>query len=197
MAALTPAVTKPRPVRTITRSMVHSADGDQYRLVRYPQRVALMDEGGDAVPSCRERLGAHDEQVEDSGHDDDPDSAGNNPSLRRVARRGRFIPYHPIRPASPTWSMTQRTGKNRYKVTSTRQPGHPAQPGKPQTGRSSPAAAQAEPQRATQPHHQPQTRREDTLLRNAHLFSATAHAAGPSFEDSACRSAHHEPGNGS
>jgi hypothetical protein len=33
MAALTAAVTKPRPVRTTTRSMVHSADGDQCRLV--------------------------------------------------------------------------------------------------------------------------------------------------------------------
>jgi hypothetical protein len=34
MAALTAAVAKPRPVRTTTRSMVRSVDGDQYRLVR-------------------------------------------------------------------------------------------------------------------------------------------------------------------
>ena len=34
MAALDAAMTKPRPVSTITRSMTHSADGDQYRLVR-------------------------------------------------------------------------------------------------------------------------------------------------------------------
>ena len=34
MIALTAAVTKPRPVSTTTRSMTHSADGDQYRLVR-------------------------------------------------------------------------------------------------------------------------------------------------------------------
>ena len=47
--------------------------------------------------------------------------------------------------------------------------------GKPQTSRSSPAAAQAEPQRATKPHHEPQTRREDTLLGNAYVSEVTAH----------------------
>jgi hypothetical protein len=34
MAALTAAITNPRPVSTITRSTVHSTDGDQDRLVR-------------------------------------------------------------------------------------------------------------------------------------------------------------------
>jgi hypothetical protein len=34
MAALDAAMTKPRPVIMTTRSMTHSADGDQYRLVR-------------------------------------------------------------------------------------------------------------------------------------------------------------------
>ena len=36
MAALEAAMTKPRPVSTTTRSMTHSADGDQYLLVRSP-----------------------------------------------------------------------------------------------------------------------------------------------------------------
>jgi hypothetical protein len=91
--------------------------------------------------------------------------------------RGEAVlsPYRPICPASPTWSMTPRTGKNRYKVTSTKQPGLPAQPGKQQTGRSSPAAAQVEPQRATKPHHQPQTRREDTSFRNAYVAEVAVH----------------------
>jgi hypothetical protein len=94
-------------------------------------------------------------------------SGRNNPSLRRVARRGRFIPYHPICPASLTWSVTQRTCKNRYKVTSTRQPGLPAQPGKPQTGRSSPAAAKrnrSEPlNHITSPRHAAKTPYWETL----------------------------------
>src|SRR5262252_9449758 len=34
MAALTAVMTKPRPASTTTKSMTHSADGDQYRLVR-------------------------------------------------------------------------------------------------------------------------------------------------------------------
>ena len=34
MSALTAAVTKPSPVSTTTRLIAHSADGDQYRLVR-------------------------------------------------------------------------------------------------------------------------------------------------------------------
>ena len=34
MATLSEAITKPRPVSTTTRSMAHSAEGDQYRLVR-------------------------------------------------------------------------------------------------------------------------------------------------------------------
>ena len=34
MAALDAAMTKPRPVIMITRSMSHTAEGDQYRLVR-------------------------------------------------------------------------------------------------------------------------------------------------------------------
>ena len=36
MAALTAAMTKPRPVSTTTRPMTHSAEGDQYLLARYP-----------------------------------------------------------------------------------------------------------------------------------------------------------------
>ncbi len=46
----------------------------------------------------------------------------------------RFIPHHPICPASLAGSMTQRTCKNRYKVTSTRQPGRPGQPESRKTG---------------------------------------------------------------
>ena len=34
MATLSEAITKPRPVSTITRSIAHSTDGDQYRVVR-------------------------------------------------------------------------------------------------------------------------------------------------------------------
>jgi hypothetical protein len=40
IAALSAATTKPRPVSTITRSIVHNTDGDQYRLVRYPRGLA-------------------------------------------------------------------------------------------------------------------------------------------------------------
>ena len=34
MATLNVAMTKPRPASTTTSSMAHTADGDQYRLVR-------------------------------------------------------------------------------------------------------------------------------------------------------------------
>ena len=46
MAALTAAMTKPRPVSTTTRSMTHSADGDQYRLVRYPSGLGCAMKPG-------------------------------------------------------------------------------------------------------------------------------------------------------
>jgi hypothetical protein len=41
MAALNTAMTKPRPVSTTTRSITHTADGDQYRLVRYPSGLGF------------------------------------------------------------------------------------------------------------------------------------------------------------
>ena len=39
-------MTKPRPVSTTTRSMTHSADGDQYRLVRYPSGLGCAMKPG-------------------------------------------------------------------------------------------------------------------------------------------------------
>src|SRR5215472_4641720 len=57
-----------------------------------PQRAGLGDEAGDAGPPCAERLRADDEQVENTGHDDDADDAGGN------------------RPASVPGLLTERRG---------------------------------------------------------------------------------------
>ena len=52
MAALDAAMTKPRPVSTITRSMTHSAEGDQYRLVRSPSGLGwAMNRGMPSRPA--------------------------------------------------------------------------------------------------------------------------------------------------
>lgn len=55
IAAFTEATTKLRPASTITRSMLHSTDGDQNLLVRYPS--GLVWPMKPAIP-CRPRANA-------------------------------------------------------------------------------------------------------------------------------------------
>jgi hypothetical protein len=97
----------------------------------------------------------------------------------------RFIRIQPICPPGKTWSMPHRTSKNRYNVTSTRQPRRPVQGRKPRNGQNTrhPQADGPTIGHSTTSQHR-DTRPELALFRNTHrtglmeLWPVARRAAG-------------------